>query len=240
MKYINVEGNKELKNLNFEKIKNYFNAFKSYKEEQLENPNKPLFDKRIKLLNNSGEFKLLSTNQKATISALVDLELTIEIKDSILNLKNNLINKFPKDTKSITLDFETIEDRFIQAELFKMELLQADKLIENNIGTQTIDDLLLQVEKDEGFKRFVNYNCSMLSSRLENSSKKEFKNKDNLLSGCKKWIRKSLQIDIMEANLNEKIQDIHMEQKHKEESIESVLMSRAHSKLVEKDKHGQY
>lgn len=219
----------ERNNISEEIIKNYILQNIAFKEKFLEKQNDKLLIKNLKMLNDSSNFKSIDDKTINKLDEIANLKIISDLKNDVKLLKNNLVKNNPERKKELDLTFDSIEDKFIQAELFKMEQIQAGQ-IAKDINNSTNDLLSLKgiITENENYKSFIisNYlKLDNLNSQQKSKTFKPFKFKKNELN-LKKWINKIFQIDVLENNIKHEINDIN-----KEESMQTFLAKQAFNNL---------
>lgn len=222
----------EINNISLEIIKNYILQNIAFKDKFLEKQNENLLVKSLNMLNSSNDFKIIDYNTINTLNEISNFKIISDFKNDVKLLKNNLVINNPERKKELDLTFDSIEDKFIQAELFKMEQIQAGQ-IAKDINNSTNDLLSLKgiITENENYKSFITSNylkLDNLNSQQKSKQIKPLKIKKNDLN-LKKWIQKILQLDVLENNIKHEINDIN--DINKEESLQTFLAKQAVNNL---------
>lgn len=219
----------EKNNISLDLIKNYILQNIAFKEKFLEKQNDNLLIKSLKMLNGSNDFKFIDDKTINLLNEIANFKIISDLKKDTKLLKNNLLINNPERTKDLDLAFDSIEDKFIQAELFKMEQIQASQISKDmNNSTHDLISLKGIVTENENYKTFIfsNYlKLDNLNSQQKSKQIKPLKIKKNDLN-LKKWIQKILQLDVLENNIKHEINDIN-----KEESLQTFLAKQAVNNL---------
>ena len=207
--------NKSGKEIDHNLIKKYIEQNLSFKEGFLEKNNLGLLKSNLNLLNKSTKFNDLDESLKDTLGEVSDLILLKELKNETKVFKNHLIENNNNYKKNIDFSFEDIEDKFIKAELFKMEQLQAQHITRSlNSSFNSIQDINNFILEDENYKTLINGNMFKLDSI---NQKEKVKNpikikKQKEVLNVKKWINNILQIDVLKNNIKRECGDIKEEE----------------------------
>ena len=205
--------NKSGKEIDHNLIKKYIEQNLSFKEGFLEKNNLGLLKSNLNLLNKSTKFNDLDESLKDTLGEVSDLILLKELKNETKVFKNHLIENNNNYKKNIDFSFEDIEDKFIKAELFKMEQLQAQHITRSlNSSFNSIQDINNFILEDENYKTLINGNMFKLDSINQKEKVKNPIKIDKQKINVKKWINKILQIDVLENNIKREYGDIKKEE----------------------------
>ena len=205
--------NKSGKEIDHNLIKKYIEQNLSFKEGFLEKNNLGLLKSNLNLLNKSTKFNDLDESLKDTLGEVSDLILLKELKNETKVFKNHLIENNNNYKKNIDFSFEDIEDKFIKAELFKMEQLQAQHITRSlNSSFNSIQDINNFILENENYKTLINGNMFKLDSINQKEKVKNPIKIDKQKINVKKWINKILQIDVLENNIKREYGDIKKEE----------------------------